>query len=133
MSRENVEVVRRVTDEFTETQQVSDLVSPNLVWHVGSWSAWTRRPEFYGHEGFMESFAEWVDAYEEWTQEVESIIDAGGSQVVEITRQRGRLPGSESWVEMRYGIVHTVEEGSITRGRLYGTSEDALEAVGLSE
>ncbi len=61
MSRENVEIVRRVADEFTETQQVSDLVSPNLVWHVGSWSGWTGQPEFYSHEGFMEFFAEWID------------------------------------------------------------------------
>jgi hypothetical protein len=57
--------VRRVVNEFTETQQLSDLVSPDPVWHVGSWSAWTGQPEFYGRDGFMEFFAEWTDAYEE--------------------------------------------------------------------
>jgi hypothetical protein len=32
MSWENVEIVRRVINEFTETRQLS-LVSPELVWH----------------------------------------------------------------------------------------------------
>jgi hypothetical protein len=43
------------------------------------------------------------------------------------------LRGSESSVEMHYGIVYTVEEGLIARARLYGTSEEALEAAGLRE
>jgi hypothetical protein len=37
----------------------------------------------------VEFFAEWIDAYEEWAQEVESIVDAGGSHVVETTRREG--------------------------------------------
>jgi hypothetical protein len=52
---------------------------------------------------------------------------------VEITRQRGRLRGSDSWIEWRYGIVYTVEEGLIRRGKVYATPEEALEAAGLSE
>jgi ketosteroid isomerase-like protein len=134
MSEENVEIVRRVTTEFTETHQVSELlVAPDLVFDVSSWLAWSGEQEFHGPDGFMAFFAEWTGAYEEWDQQVDGIIDAGGNQVVETTRQRGRLPGSDSWVEWRYGIVYTVEEGLITRGKLYATAEEALEAAGLSE
>jgi len=133
MSEENVEIVRRVTTEFTETHQVSELVAPDFVWDLSSWPAWTGQPEFRGRDSFMEFFAEWIGAYEEWDQEVEGVIDAGGSQVVETTRQRGRLRGSGSWVEWRYGIVYTLEEGLISRGKLYPSPEEALEAAGLSE
>ena len=133
MSQENVEIVRRVTSEFTETQQLSELVAPDLVWDLSSWPAWSGQQEFYGRDGFMAFFAEWTEAYEEWDQEIEGIIDAGGSQVVETTRQRGRLSGSDTWVEWRYAIVYSVEEGLIRRAKLYATVEEALEAAGLRE
>jgi len=133
MSEENAEIVRRATTEFTETHQVPELVAPDFVWDLSPWPAWTGQREFQGRDGFMDFFGEWIGAYEEWDQEVEGVIDAGGSQVVETTRQRGRLRGSDSWVEWRYGIVYTVEQGLIRRGKLYATAEEALEAAGLSE
>jgi ketosteroid isomerase-like protein len=133
MSQGNVEIVRRILNEFTATQQLSDLVSPDLVWHVGSWSAWTGRPEFHGRDGFMEFFAEWTDAYEDWTQEVESITDAGDSHVVVTTRQGGRLRGSDSWVALRAAFLYTVENELLVRADVYGSPEEALEAAGLSE
>jgi ketosteroid isomerase-like protein len=132
MSRENVEIVRRVINEFTETRQLS-LVSPELVWHVGSWSEWPGRPEFHGHDGFREFFAEWTDAYEEWTLEVERITDAGESHVVVAARQRGRLRGSDSWVALRAWLLYTVESGLLVRAEVYATPEEALEAAGLEK
>ena len=134
MSEENVEIVRRVTTEFTETHQVlPELVAPDFVWDLSSWPAWSGPQEFHGRDEFLRFFADWIDAYAEWDQEIEGVIDAGGNQVVETTRQRGRLRGSDSWIDWRYGIVYTVEEGLIRRGKLYGTPEEALEAAGLSE
>ena len=38
-----------------------------------------------------------------------------------------------AWVEMHYGIVYTVEEGSISRAQFYTTAEEALGAAGLRE
>jgi hypothetical protein len=74
MSQQNVETVRRLLAEFTETQRLSDEVSHEMVWHIGSWSAWTGQPEYHGRDGFTEFFADWTDAYEEWTQQIESLI-----------------------------------------------------------
>jgi ketosteroid isomerase-like protein len=133
MSQENVEIVRRVVNEFTATQQLSNLVSSDLVWHVGSWSAWTGQAEFHGRDGFKGFFAEWTDAYEEWTQEMESIIDAGDSHVVVTTSQRGRLKGSGSWVTLRVAFLYTIEHGLLVRGDIYASTEEALEAAGLEE
>jgi hypothetical protein len=36
-------------------------------------------------------------------------------------------------VEWRYAIVYTVEEGLMTRGRVYLTPDEALKAAGLSD
>ena len=91
---------------------------------VRSWPAWSGPQEFHGRDEFLRFFADWIDAYAEWDQEIEGVIDAGGNQVVETTRQRGRLRGSDSWIDWRYGIVYTVEEGLIRRGKLYGTPEE---------
>jgi ketosteroid isomerase-like protein len=133
MSEENVEIVRTALREFTETQQLSKLVSPDLVWDLRSWPDWTGQSVYHGPDGFMKFFAEWTDAYEDWTQEFESLIDAGGSDVVVTTVQRGRLAGSESWVDLRAAFIYTVEDGLITRTAVYASPEKALEAAGLSE
>jgi len=133
MSEANVEIVRRLAAAFTESHEVlPELVAPDFIWDLSSWPEWTGRKEFHGVDEFMAFFAEWTDAYVEWDQEVESVIDAGGDQVVEITRQQGRLQNSDSWIAWRYGIVYTLEDGLAKRGKLYGSPEDALEAAGLS-
>jgi hypothetical protein len=101
MSEENVEIVRRVTAEFTESHKVSsERVAPDSIWDMRSWPSWSGQPQFHGRDGFIEFFAEWTGAYEEWDQEIEDIIDAGDNQVLEINRQRGRLRGSDSWVAL---------------------------------
>jgi hypothetical protein len=78
-------------------------------------------------------FAEWTDAYEEWTLEVERITDAGESHVVVAARQRGRLRGSDSWVALRAWLLYTVESGLLVRAEVYATPEEALEAAGLEK
>jgi ketosteroid isomerase-like protein len=129
MSLDKVEVVRRVSNGFTETQQLSDLVSPDLVWCAGSWADWYGQPEYYGHEGFAAFFAEWTGAYEEWTQEIENIVDAGGDHVISTSHQQGRLRGSSSWVELRLSFLYTVEDGRIVRGAVYAGHDQALKAA----
>ena len=134
MSQENVEIVRRVTAEFTESHKVlSELVAPDSIWDMRSWPSWSGQPQFHGRDGFMEFFAEWTGAYEEWGQEIEDIIDAGDNQVLEVNRQRGRLRGSNSWVALRLGILYTLKNGLITRAEVYASPEEALDAAGLSE
>jgi ketosteroid isomerase-like protein len=133
VSQENVELVRGVLAEFNETQQPSELLAPDFVWDLRSWPVWTGQSEFHGPDGFREFFAEWIDAYEEWTQEFESFIDAGDSQVVVTTVQRGRLRGSDSWVDLRAAFLYTVADGLISRIEVYESPEQALEAAGLRE
>ena len=134
MSRENVELMRRILSEFGETlQPVSDLTSPDLIWNTGSWTLWTGPSEYRGTDGFMQFFREWIAAYDDWQQDVEEIVDAGDNQVVGITRQRGRLHDSDSWVDLEAGFVYTLDHGLLVRADVYGSRAEALKAVGLEE
>jgi ketosteroid isomerase-like protein len=61
------------------------------------------------------------------------LVDADDDRVVAVIRQRGRLRGTGSWVELRFGIVCTLAEGMIQRMEAFTTPDEALEAVGLRE
>ena len=133
MSQENVEVVRRATTEFDKARRLSDAFAPDFVLEMRTLRDYAGTPEFYGRSGFFEFFEDWVDAYDEWEQQIEDVLDGGGSQVVVVLRERGRLLYSPAWVELHYGVVFTVEERLIRRLQVYGTPEEALEAAGLTE
>ena len=132
MSQENVDIVRRASDEFDETQRLSESFAPDFVLDTRTYRDLPGQAEYHGRRGFSEFFEQWVDPYDQWDQRIEDVVDAGGTQVVAVLRQRGRLHDSQAWVELHYGIVFAVEEKLIRRVQLYGTPEEAFEAVGLA-
>jgi ketosteroid isomerase-like protein len=132
MSEENVEIVRRALIEFNRSHRLTDAWAPDFVWEPGTYPAAPTRV-YHGREGFYEFLEDWTSPYEDWHQELDGVSDAGGDQVVAVMHQRGRLSGTENWVEVRYAALYTLEGGLIRRARLYPTSADALEAAGLSE
>ena len=60
------------------------------------------------------------------------MVDAG-EQVVVSLHVIGKMEGTQAEFDMRLGIVFTVRQGLIVRGREYATPEKALEAAGLQE
>jgi len=132
VSEENVEFVRRVLSEQVPAlyRIISDS-SPDFVWDMSTFEGWPDQGEFHGLAEFMRFLARWVEPYDEWGAETEDILDAGSDTVVALLHQKGRLSGSESWVEMHYAIVYTVQDGLLTRAQVYATAAEALEAVGL--
>lgn len=141
MSRENVELVRQglnawieVDEGLAELDRVGEFFAPDSIFDLGE------LPEVAGSgsseirfDEFLEWRAGWIDPYDEWSWGVERILDAGANKVVATLHQRGKLRGTDDWIEMRYGIVYTVEDGVVMRGKVYATPEGALEAAGLSE
>jgi ketosteroid isomerase-like protein len=94
---------------------------------------WPDQPQFHGFDGFSEFLSAWTESYDDWSMEVEQLRDAGDTQVVGCLRQQGRLRGSDAVVRLRYGVIYTVEDGQIGRGKVYMTIEEALDAAGLEE
>ena len=131
MSRENVELVIANQREFARTLRATKYAAADFVWDVSTLEVWPDAQQYFGPEGFNEFIAKWTEAYEEFEQHVEDVIDGGDHDVVAILHQRARPRGSQSWVDLRFAVVWTVADGQLKRGRVFRTAEEALAAVGL--
>jgi ketosteroid isomerase-like protein len=131
MSRENVEIVRRMYEAFHggdadgalayfDPEVVADH-SRRLAGGIG-----------HGREELRRIITEWVGTWEGFREEVEEIRDLG-SLVFAIATQRGRGKGSGIEVENRYALLYEVQAGKITWMATYPEPADALEAAGLRE
>jgi ketosteroid isomerase-like protein len=131
MSQENVELVAASLRDFQATLRATEAAAPDFVWDVSALEGWPDASQYFGPEGFNEFIAKWTEAYDEFEQNVEEVIDAGDQDVVSVLSQRARPRGSGSWVHLRFAVIWTVREGKLTRGRVFRTAEEALAAAGL--
>jgi ketosteroid isomerase-like protein len=135
MSRENVEIVRRVFEAvdrgsneavfaWVEETHAADveLRSVGGLPDVG---------RMRGREAVKHWIAEILGTFE-FRTEPEEFIDAGEA-VVTVVRQvaRGKASGAETVNRLVY--VHGFEEGKVVYFDTYRSKAEALEAVGLSE
>jgi ketosteroid isomerase-like protein len=133
MSRENVEIVRRMYNAFHggDIDRALSHFDPDVLVDASK-----ARPDDVaigkGHERLMQIVTSWMTAWEEWREEIEEIRDLG-SRVLVLSVQRGRGKGSGVEVEARWAVVYELDGGQITSMRIYGNSEEALEAAGLRE
>ena len=86
----------------------------------------------YGHEGFLRSTQEALDAFDDFHVEPEDFIDAGDTVVVPVRISgRGRASGIET--NIRLAHLWALRNGKVIRSEIYETTEEALQAAGLSE
>lgn len=137
MSEENVKIVRRVFEAFGEGMERgdpgawfdSDEIADDLEWIVPGVGLGTYR----GREEFVEFMRVWTDDFEDWSIDMEQVIDAGNDRVVTVFRQTATGVGSGVPVELVQGAVNELEGGRLIRVRHYVTPAEALEAAGLTE
>jgi len=87
-----------------------------------------------GHAAIREHFQEWWSGYEEYEHELEELRDMGEGVAFCVLIQRGRLPASTGWVQLRYPAVVTWRAGLIERITVYGdTDENRAAAERLAE
>jgi ketosteroid isomerase-like protein len=141
MSQENVEIARAALNAFAELdeglvgpEQVAQLFGQDPITTFSGFDAFLgKQSTLHGADEFLKFRAAWMEPYDDFIYEPVRIVDAGANRVVVTLHQRGKPHGSDSWVEMDYGLVYTVEEGLIRRADFYATPQKALEAAGLSE
>jgi ketosteroid isomerase-like protein len=75
----------------------------------------------------------WTEDFEDWSSRIERLIDAGDNRVVALTHQSATGKGSGVPVDLHHGSVIELEDGRITRMRIYGDAREALEAGELRE
>ena len=133
MSRENVEVVRRCYEYWTERDlsAFQQLAHPDVVIDL---SRNVFNPAVYrGVDGFRHLVEQVEEMWEDFHIEPDELIDADDT-VVSSVRLSGRGRGSGVETEMRLFGVWTFREGRVSRfAGGYRDRAEALEAAGLSE
>ena len=144
MSRENVGVVRRVSEIFQSERDLGaafdrcvreGLIAPNAEWRGGARGgrAVAGMENVVGRDGYVDMMRRFAEGFEDLGQEFERIIDAGDDHVVVVARVFGTGKVSGAPVEWRLAYVFWLEAGRITRTDPYMEPDEALKAVGLRE
>jgi ketosteroid isomerase-like protein len=132
MSRENVEVVRRMHESLggSEVRFPDGFLDPQVEWVNPPYAAepGTRR----GEAAFEEAAASITRAFDEVRFEDNEVIDAGERVLVLSTFVvRGR--GSGVVQRQPQGYIWTLRNGKAVRLEWFNSHAEALEAVGLRE
>jgi ketosteroid isomerase-like protein len=132
MSEENVEIVRRYIDAYNR----GDLTTASALFRSDGEIDWSRaRGPLKGvyrgdreREAFRDAF---LSTFEEVQLEAHGFTEVGSEVVVPNTAHMRGRDGIE--VTARSTFVYTVENGQVTRLRMFQEQAEALEAAGLSE
>ena len=131
MSTENVETARHCVTTFLagDFEAAFALMDPEIEFDVSI------RPEgkaYRGYEGVIEAAQTWTDTWEDWTLEIEEMIDAG-EQVIMVDRQSGRGRDSGIPLSQQTAWVFSFRGGRVVRMVWFPTRDAGLEAAGLAE
>lgn len=132
MSRENVEIVRRI-------YEVGDPVDWDAVFRDASqdfevtFKAGPNAGTHRGREAVQAALEDLRSGFELWSTEPEELIESG-DRVVAIVRNRLRPKGGTSGeFEYRNGHIWTISDGIVRSMVAFPTPEEALEAAGLQD
>jgi ketosteroid isomerase-like protein len=134
MSHENLDIVRRFYAGWARRDLDAALacVHPEIEFDwSGSMSSF--KDIYRGRAGIKQAWIEILDAWDEFSPEVEGVIDCGPERLVTPTLVRGRGKSSGIQMEAHGAVLWKLREGKILLGKLFQSKEEALEAVGLSE
>jgi uncharacterized protein len=133
MSRENMEAVRRVFDAVNDRdiEAMQALFSEDGEFH--SVLAASEGRVFRGHQGIRDYFEWFDDAFEEFRNEVEEVIEADENRVVALARFIARGRESGVVLDQPIGAVFSLLGGQVTRMESYFDRAEALRTAGLGE
>jgi ketosteroid isomerase-like protein len=141
MSQQNVELARAALNVFAQLDEglidrkrMDEFFARDVITTFSGFEAFLgRQKTLHGADEFLRLRETWMEPYDDFDYEPVKIIDTEANQVLVTLHQRGKPHGSDSWVEMDYCLIYTIEEGLITRADFYASPEQALAAAGLSE
>jgi uncharacterized protein len=135
MSQENMEIVRRATESLSEsyksgeaTDEMLALCAPDI--RVDASRRVFNPATYDGHAGLRSAIREIWEAWEDFCEEDEQLIDVGDRVIALHTiAGRGRTSGAE--VRAQGALIWTVRDGRVARVEAFLDQREALEAVGL--
>jgi ketosteroid isomerase-like protein len=140
MSQENVEIVRRGFEAFQAGLAAGNPAAAMDAGFTAPDAEWIMPPNtpgfrqvYKGRDEFLDFMSTWTEDFDDYSVELERLIDAGDDRVVGLFRQRGIGKGSGAPVEFHSGLVYELQDGQVVRMRNYLDPKEALEAAGLRE
>jgi ketosteroid isomerase-like protein len=132
MSRENVEIVRRSIEALNQR----DLMALSALWRFDAEVDWSRargplKGVYRGRREYESLWNEFFSTFEETYIETHGFTEAGSQVVVSNTTHFQGREGIEAIARSTWAF--TVENGQITRLRMFQERAEALEAAGLQE
>jgi ketosteroid isomerase-like protein len=123
---ENVALVRRAVDAYQrgDIETVLGILDSEVV--VYQPPELPNAGTYKGHEGFMTWIGAWLEAWEEFTIEIERIEPVGERHVVVDMLSRGVGKGSGIEVEQTLAYMWELRDGKAVAQHLYPTWDDAL-------
>jgi ketosteroid isomerase-like protein len=128
---DNAEVALRILDAWNRRDRAQfELMTPDFEF--------VNRPDAvdpgtrHGHDGVREAARSMRRAFEDYSFEVEEVLERG-DRVVTIVRfvAQGRALGTE--LVRQLGFVWTVRDGKALRVEVFGDRESALAAAGIRD
>jgi ketosteroid isomerase-like protein len=134
MSQENIAAVEAAYRAFADEglDRFLELWTDDLD-HRSIEGAPDDRGPIHGKNAMRAYVQDWIDTFDEFKIEPVELIDAGSGVVVAVVRYGGRAKLSGIETDETFGVVFTIRDGKIARGREYSTREQAFEAAGLEE
>jgi ketosteroid isomerase-like protein len=135
VSRENVEIVRRIYDAVAQRDAATPFAyyAEDIVWDVSnSRRATLMHSVYHGHEGVRQSWRDGLSAFGEIDFEVKELIDAG-DQVLAVIRERAVGRASGVPVETTHLAVLTLSGGKVIQVQMFDDPQQAREAAGLAD
>ena len=128
----NAEIIRERLERWIEHRHlVPENFADGFVWDMST-ADWPGQDEFHGAEGMQEFLREWLQAWDDWTYEIEDVLDTPDGRAAVIGVQRGVNRAAGVPVEMRMVQVWSFDdEGRATRMQMYTDAEVGLAAIGL--
>jgi ketosteroid isomerase-like protein len=135
MSQENVEVVRRSTEEWLRGNLEGWLqtIDPEIGWDISTHPLPDVPNRGRGREALMtDMLATYLSGWNDYSAKIKEVSEAG-EQVILILRETATLRDTGVPLERDLVQLWTVRDGKGTFLRVFRTKEDALQAAGLSE
>jgi ketosteroid isomerase-like protein len=136
MSQENVELLRSLFDGPQSTDReallaalpelIPEVCDPDIEWIEDPTRADGRT--YHGHEGVRDSWTRWLENFEQYRVDVESIADHGDRALV-VAVEHGRGSVSSAEVSARVFVVVTFRAGKILRYQEFYDEQAALAAL----
>jgi ketosteroid isomerase-like protein len=135
MSQENVEVVRRSTEEWLRGNLEGwlETIDPEIGWDISTHPLPDVPNRGRGREALMtDMLATYLSGWNDYSANIKEVSEAG-EQVILVLRETATMRDTGVPLERDLVQLWTVRDGRGTFLRVFRTKEEALQAAGLSE